>query len=106
MHNQFSGVSQSWQPVAVQLTVDKGPGRRIVEALALALEDNNPALQVRATESLRGVTGENIGRDVAAWKRFILQSNPTSSPADSTRIDEPRNSAESTADNRDGFFAR
>ena len=48
-------------------------GENAVRALALALTDSDPALQVRATESLRSVTGENIGADVAAWQNFVQQ---------------------------------
>lgn len=48
-------------------------GENAVRALALALTDSDPALQVRATESLQSVTGENIGADVAAWQNFVQQ---------------------------------
>lgn len=48
-------------------------GERAVRALALALTDSDPALQVRATESLRSATGEDIGTDVAAWQDFVQQ---------------------------------
>ncbi len=59
-------------------------GEQAVQALALALTDSDPALQVRATESLKSVTGENIGADVAAWQNYVqqygidLQTKPTS----------------------------
>ena len=51
-------------------------GVQAVRALSLALEDPNPALQMRATESLAKATGESLGRDVQAWQRYIEQSLP------------------------------
>ncbi|HMP77829.1 MAG TPA: HEAT repeat domain-containing protein [Pirellulaceae bacterium] len=42
-----------------------------VAALQSALSDADPAIQLRATESLARSTGETLGRDVAAWKRFL-----------------------------------
>ncbi len=57
-------------------------GERAVQALSLALGDSDPALQLRATESLQRVTGESLGRDVSAWQTYISQLAPTStSPA-------------------------
>ncbi len=46
-----------------------------VSALSLALTDNNPAIQLRATESLEKVTGEKLGADVAAWQTYIGNAN-------------------------------
>ncbi len=54
-------------------------GQASVRALSLALEDRNPALQVSATESLMRTTGQqSIGRDVAAWQRYVQQVIPKS----------------------------
>lgn len=52
------------------------PGSRTVEALSLALDDPDPALQIRAAESLQAVTGEKLGRNVVAWQDYIKQSLP------------------------------
>ena len=46
-------------------------GENAVRALSLALTDSDPALQVRATESLKNATGQDIGADVAAWQDFV-----------------------------------
>ena len=57
-------------------------GLRAVEALSFALDDPNPALQIRATESLARATGESIGRDVQAWQRYVKQVVPPEAKAD------------------------
>lgn len=46
-------------------------GQRAIAAISLALDDRNPALQLRAAESLQAVTGEQFGRDVVAWKKYV-----------------------------------
>ena len=51
-------------------------GESAVRALSYALTDNNPALQVRATESLERVTGESIGPNVAAWQNYVDKFSP------------------------------
>jgi HEAT repeat protein len=51
-------------------------GERAVKALSLALLDNDPALQLRATQSLAQVTGETIGPDVKAWQSYVAQVTP------------------------------
>jgi hypothetical protein len=45
--------------------------QKAVSALAMALEDDNPALQLRAAESLQAVTGESFGRDIVAWQQYV-----------------------------------
>ena len=52
------------------------PGTRTVQALAIALSDPNPALQMRAAQTLGHVTGENLGKNVPAWKQYIANSLP------------------------------
>ncbi|MBC8869595.1 MAG: HEAT repeat domain-containing protein [Planctomycetes bacterium] len=42
-----------------------------VRALGLALDDADPALQHRAVQSLRAVTGEDFGNSVPAWRQFV-----------------------------------
>ena len=51
-------------------------GQRAVAAIALALDDPNPALQLRATESLQKITGEKLGRDVGAWQQYVNDIAP------------------------------
>ena len=68
------------------------PGRASVGALALSLNDRNPALQVRATESLRKVTGESLGRNVVAWQEYVKNVAPQNiltTPATSIATESP-----------------
>lgn len=46
-------------------------GQQAISATSLALEDDDPALQLRAVESLQRITGEPIGRDVSRWKQYV-----------------------------------
>ena len=55
------------------------PGRSSVEALSLSLNDRDPALQVRAAESLQRVTGEPLGRNIVAWQEYV-GSNVVATP--------------------------
>lgn len=49
-----------------------------VAALAPALEQSDPAIQLRAMESLRKVSGRNYGRDVTAWREYAQGREPQS----------------------------
>ncbi len=46
-------------------------GSQVTSALATVIDDPNPAMQLRAAESLAAVTGENHGRDIQAWQKFL-----------------------------------
>lgn len=52
-------------------------GQQAVAAISLALEDPDPALQVRAAESLQNVTGEQLGRDIQAWQNYVKNVLPS-----------------------------
>jgi HEAT repeat protein len=61
-------------------------GGQAVRALGLALNDPNPALQLRAADSLRTSTGQPFGRDIAAWQNYVQQnSGSPESPQPATR---------------------
>lgn len=47
-----------------------------VSALATALDDRDPALQVRVMESLGKVTGKNYGHDIVSWRAFLSGQTP------------------------------
>lgn len=49
----------------------KFPQQSAVTALGLALNDSDPALQYRAVQSLKAVTGQELGDDVPAWREYI-----------------------------------
>ena len=46
------------------------------QALSLALEDDDPALQYRAVESLKLGSGKNYGNDFSAWQKFAQGQDP------------------------------
>ncbi len=69
----------------VRLAAAKALGRMrapaAAAALAPALSDADPAMQYRATLSLRQVTGKNLGT-VAAWRQYVQQARtPESRPS-------------------------
>ena len=47
------------------------PVSQAASAIGLALNDPDPALQLRAAESLQAVTGESFGRDIPAWQEYV-----------------------------------
>ena len=47
------------------------PVSQAASAIGLALNDPDPALQLRAAESLQAVTGEPFGRDIPAWQEYV-----------------------------------
>ena len=57
--------------LAATRALGKFPGSRAVSAISLALNDSDPALQLRAAESLQAVTGESYGRDIPAWQDYV-----------------------------------
>jgi HEAT repeat protein len=46
---------------------------RAARALAIALDDSDPAFQHRAIESLKSVTGKDFGGDLVAWRQYVHQ---------------------------------
>lgn len=47
-----------------------------VSALAIALDDPNPALQYRAIQSLKRVSDRDFGDNLTAWREFARGGNP------------------------------
>ena len=45
--------------------------QQAVQALTLALDDSNPAIQNRAVQSLKSSTGESLGDNVAVWRAHL-----------------------------------
>lgn len=48
-----------------------------VEALGKALDDSDPAVQVRAVASLKSVTGLDYGDSVPAWRDYVQGRTPS-----------------------------
>jgi hypothetical protein len=51
-----------------------------VPGLAAALKDRDPALQFAGVESMKKVTGEELGNDVDAWRQFAARTMGSSQP--------------------------
>jgi HEAT repeat protein len=47
-----------------------------VQALVIALEDRDPALQYVGVQSMKSVTGKDYGPDVQAWRQFAAGVTP------------------------------
>lgn len=50
--------------------------QQALEALAVALNDKDPALQHRAVQSLKSVSGQDYGDNVPAWRDFVEGRSP------------------------------
>ena len=48
-----------------------------VEALGVALNESDPALQYQAMRSLRSCTHEDFGNNVTAWREFVAGRTPS-----------------------------
>ena len=57
--------------IAAVRAMSEIPSEQSKKALALALDDPSPAVQLRATEGLTELTGESFGGDVQAWRDFF-----------------------------------
>lgn len=53
------------------------------QALASIVDDNNPALQQTAMDSLRTVTGKDYGYSASAWREYMQGGTPTPPPSPS-----------------------
>jgi hypothetical protein len=60
----------------------------VIPALGLALEDPDPALQYRAVQSLKSVTGKDFGNSIAAWRQFVRDGSmqPAEEPSLAERL--------------------
>ena len=63
-----------------------------VVALGQSLEDADPAMQFLAMQSLRRVTGENLGSDVREWQQYVNRL-PTSLSNGTPESNSPENVA-------------
>ncbi len=51
-----------------------------VSALAIALKDRDPAMQYAGVQSLKAISGQDLGNDVKAWQQYAEGEQPTISP--------------------------
>jgi HEAT repeat protein len=81
------------------------PGPQAVPAISLALNDPDPALQLRAVESLQLVTGKPLGRNVKVWQNYVANVTPASEQTAPGQVDGSElRQAEFTADSEAGGF--
>jgi len=71
----------------VKIVAARGLGKfrdpQAAQALATLVDDNNPALQQTAMDSLRTVTGKDYGYSASAWREYMQGGTPTPPPAPS-----------------------
>lgn len=57
-------------------------GPNVSETLSQMIRDPNPAMQLRAAESLARVTGQNFGADIQAWQAYMDRTTTSDQPAE------------------------
>lgn len=67
--------------LAAARALGKIKNQAAMQPLGLALDDPDPALQRRAVESLREVSGRDFGNDVVAWRTFVQGGEPPRKPS-------------------------
>ena len=87
---QLQEVIGSDTDVDVRLSATKALGNfsnpAAASALSIALSDNNPAIQYRAMESLKTITGQKLGTDVVAWHNYLGTLNRTTTANSSQSV--------------------
>ncbi len=63
--------------LAATAQLAKFQDRQSLDALAVALNDKDPALQHRAVQSLKSVSGQDYGDSVPAWRDYVEGRSPT-----------------------------
>ena len=51
-----------------------------VAALALAVNDRDPAMQYAGVQSLKAISAEDLGNDVEAWRQYVSNEQPELKP--------------------------
>jgi HEAT repeat protein len=54
-----------------------------MQALVVAIDDRDPAMQYVGIQSLKAVSGKDYGGDIAAWKQLAAGGNPPTPPSPS-----------------------
>ena len=71
LQSMVSGDTNIDVRLAATRALGKFPVSQSASAIGLALNDPDPALQLRAAESLQAVTGESFGRDIPRWQEYV-----------------------------------
>ncbi|HEX5102176.1 MAG TPA: HEAT repeat domain-containing protein [Pirellulaceae bacterium] len=67
--------------IAAARALERFPGDQTPLALRPALDDNDPALQLAAMQSLQSLTGRRqYGNSVATWREYLDGNDPTPPP--------------------------
>lgn len=64
-------------------------GPQVVQTLESALSDKDPATQYRTIETLRKVTGQNLGFNVVEWRNYLQRRSPQQPEAQLAGKPEP-----------------
>jgi HEAT repeat protein len=64
-----------------------------IAALSLAVKDRDPALQYAGVESLKLLSGQDLGNDVKAWQQFAEQGQPPASQPEVSVADKLLNTS-------------
>jgi HEAT repeat protein len=82
---QLARVIASDTNVDVRLAATRALGetgqREAIAPLSEALVDKDPAMQHRAVESLRGISGQDFGNDVNAWREYAQSGRADVAPS-------------------------
>ena len=57
--------------LAAARSIGEFSGEQAITAVAVALDDKDPALQRRVMQSLEKISGEPLGTDRAAWEQYV-----------------------------------
>ncbi len=83
-HAGFDSTLNQDEDADVKMAAARGLGQykdpASISALGEALDAADPALQVRAMESLGRVSGQKLGRDVRAWRQFVQSGEVPNQP--------------------------
>jgi hypothetical protein len=76
----LAGALRSDKDVDVRMAAAEALGKinspDSIKALAVALDDRDPALQYAGVQSLKAITGKDYGPDVQAWQQVAKGENP------------------------------
>lgn len=57
--------------LAAARAIGEFSGEQAITAVAVALDDRDPALQRRVMQSLEKISGETLGTDLVAWEQYV-----------------------------------
>jgi HEAT repeat protein len=72
-----SGDAESDVRLAAARALGETKSPDAVKPLGEALNDEDPAMQWRAVQSLKQVTGKDFGNDVNRWQQYVRGENPS-----------------------------